>query len=166
MYAPQYPKGLVVFAYVNHVDGDVWEFDTLNHYIGMRPLDEAAAFEKMVALPGVIIMALMLLAAIFVRSGWTILLALPAILFPPVFLIDLFYWLNKFGQGLDPKAPLSNSIPPFTPTILGEGIIGQFRTVGVADIGLLIASAAAILALLGLFLQRRAYKPLVEQAGD
>ena len=40
--APQYPKGLTIVAYLNHLDGDVSEIDGLNHYIGMRPLDEAA----------------------------------------------------------------------------------------------------------------------------
>ena len=81
---------------------------------------------------------------------------------PPVFLGDLYFWLSNFGQNLDPNAALSNSIEPFTPTILGEGIIGQFKTVAYADFGLLLATAASILILVGLYLQRRAYKPLVE----
>ena len=41
--APQYPKGLFLTAYVNHLSGDVKEIDGLNHYIGMRPLGEAGA---------------------------------------------------------------------------------------------------------------------------
>jgi hypothetical protein len=90
------------------------------------------------------------------------LLALPAVLLPPVFLGDLYFWLSNFGQNLDPNAALSNAVAPFTPTILGEGVIGQFKTVAYADFGLLLASAASILILVGLYLQRRAYKPLVE----
>ncbi len=41
--APQYPQGLFVTAYVNKMAGDVAEIDGLNHYIGMRPLAEAAS---------------------------------------------------------------------------------------------------------------------------
>ena len=162
LHAPQYPKGLVVHAYVNHLDGDVSEIDGLNHYIGMRPLGEAAQLERSISIFAISALALLVLAAVFIHSPWALLLSLPAILLPPVFLADLYFWLNNFGQDLDPNAALSNSIEPFTPTILGEGIIGQFKTVAYADFGLLLATGASILILVGLYLQRRAYKPLVE----
>jgi copper chaperone NosL len=162
LHAPQYPQGLVVHAFLNHLDGDVREIDGLNHYIGMRPLDEAAQFEKSISIFAIGALALLVLAATFIHSPWSALLALPAILLPAAFLADLYYWLSNFGQNLDPTAALSSAIDPFTPTILGEGIIGQFKTVGYADLGLLVASAASILILVGLYLQRRAYKPLAE----
>jgi copper chaperone NosL len=162
LHAPQYPQGLVVHAFVTHLEGDVSEIDGLNHYIGMRPLGEAAQFERSISIFAIGALALLVLAAVFIHSPWSALLALPAILLPAVFLIDLYYWLSNFGQNLDPNAALSSSIEPFTPTILGEGIIGQFKTVAFADFGLLMAVAASILILIGLFLQRRAYKPLVE----
>ena len=100
--------------------------------------------------------------SVFISGGGSALLVAPAILFPAIFIGDLYYWMSSFGQNLDPYAPLSNSIEPFTPTILGEGVIGQFKTVAFADFGLLMALAASILILIGLFFQRRAYKPLVE----
>lgn len=162
LHAPQYPKGLTVHAYINHLEGDVREIDGLNHYIGMRPLGEAAQFEKSISIFAIGALSLLVLAAIFIHSPWAALLSLPAILLPPVFLGDLYFWLSNFGQNLDPSAALSNAVKPFTPTILGEGVIGQFRTVAYADIGLLLASGASILILVGLYLQRRAYKPLVD----
>jgi hypothetical protein len=164
LHAPQYPQGLVVHAYVNQLEGDVQEIDGLNHYIGMRPLGEAAQFEKSISIFAITALGLLVLAAIFIHSPWAALLSLPAVLLPPVFLLDLYFWLSNFGQNLDPRAALSNAVEPFTPTILGEGVIGQFRTVAYPDIGLLMASAASILILIGLYLQRRAYKPLVEAA--
>ena len=166
LHAPQYPQGLMVHAYLNHLEGDVREIDGLNHYIGMRPLGEAAQLEKSISIFAIGALALLVLAAIFIHSPWSALLATPAILLPVVFLGDLYFWLNNFGQNLDPNAALSNAVKPFTPTILGEGVIGQFRTVAFADFGLLLASAASVLILVGLFLQRRAYKPLVETEQD
>jgi hypothetical protein len=162
LHAPQYPKGLVVNAYINHLAGDVQEIDSLNHYIGMRPLGEAAQLERSISVFAISALALLVLAAVFIHSPWSALLSLPAILLPPVFLADLYFWLNHFGQNLDPRAALSNSVDPFTPTLLGEGVIGQFKTVAYADFGLLLASAASLLILVGLYLQRRAYKPLVD----
>lgn len=166
LHAPQYPKGLMVHAYVNHLEGDVREIDGLNHYIGMRPLGEAAQFEKSISIFAIGALSLLVLAAIFIHSPWAALLSLPAILLPPVFLGDLYFWLSNFGQNLNPNAALSNAVKPFTPTILGEGVIGQFRTVAYADIGLLLASGASILILVGLYLQRQAYKPLVDTSAE
>ena len=158
LHAPQYPGGLVVNAYVNHLEGDVREIDGLNHYIGMRPLNEAAQLERTVSIFAIGALALLVVAAIFIHSPWAALLALPAVLLPGGF------WLNNFGQNLDPTAALSNSVEPFTPTILGEGVIGQFKTVAYADFGLILATIASLLILVGLYMQRRAYKPLVDTA--
>ena len=57
--APQYPNGLYLTAYVNHLTGDVREIDGLNHYIGMRPLGEAAAFERAASVWMIIAMVLL-----------------------------------------------------------------------------------------------------------
>jgi hypothetical protein len=162
LHAPQYPKGLTVQAYLNRLEGDVHEIDGLNHYIGMRPLNEAAQFERTISLLGVAALALLILAAIFVHTKWAALLALPALFWPLIFLGDLQYWLANFGQNLDPHAPLSSSVKPFVPPVLFEGKIAQFSTWAVAERGLWLAVAASLLILVGLFFHRRAYKPLVD----
>jgi len=164
LHAPQYPKGLHVQAYLNRLEGDVAEIDGLNHYIGMRPLNEAATLERSIAILGVIGLALLILAAILVHSRWAALLALPALLFPLIFLADLQFWLANFGQNLDPTAPLSSSVKPFVPPVLGEGKIAQFSTVAGPDLGLWLAIGASGLILIGLWFHRRAYKPLTAVA--
>lgn len=161
--APQYPDGLYLTAYVNHLQGDVKEIDGLNHYIGMRPLNQAAAFERAASIWMVVAMFLLVEGAAFVHSKWAVLLALPAIGFPIGFLLDLQFWMTKFGQNLDPGAPLSNSVKPFTPTILGEGGIGQFRTFADAGLGLWFAAGCSVLTIVGFYFHRRAYKPLVDR---
>lgn len=165
LYAPQYPKGLRVELYVNRLAGDVREIDTLNHYIGMPKLGEAAELERSVAVIAVGTIALLLLAAVFIHNWWAGLLVLPAVLYPVVFLADLYYWLYRYGHDLDPKAALSSSIKPFTPTILGEGHIGQFKTVASLEEGLHLALAGSLVVLVGIYFHRRAYKPLVEARG-
>ena len=164
LHAPQYPKGLHITAYVNRLTGDVFEIDGLNHYIGMRPLEEAAQFEKSISVIGIVSVSLLVLAAIFVHTKWVVLLALPAILMPVMFLADLQWWLRKFGTDLDPAAPLSSAIKPFVPSVLGTGIIAQFETVAMPGIGLYLAILASILVIIRLYFHRQAYKPLVEQA--
>ena len=160
--APQYPGGLKVTAYLNHLEGDVREIDGLNHYIGMRPLAEAAQLERSLSIAAVLATGLLILAAVFIHNRWAALVALPALLFPLFFLLDLQYWLRDFGTNLDPTAPLSSSIKPFVPPVLGEGVVGQFSTVALPGAGLVLATVAALLVAVGLYFHRRAYKPLVE----
>ncbi len=162
--APQYPDGLHVRAYINHLEGDVAEIDGLNHYIGMRPLNDAAQLERTLSIAMLITLVLMVEGAIYVHSRWAALLTLPVLLFPPFFLLDLYYWLHTFGQNLDPTAPLSNAIDPFTPPVLGTGKIGQFVTIASAGPGLWLASIAAVLTLAAMFFHRRAFKPLHDAA--
>jgi len=162
LYAPQYPGGLVAKVYVNRVEGDVHEIDSLNHYIGMRPLEEAAQLERSLSIILIVAMALLVAGAIYVHSPWAAVLSLPALLYPLIFLADLYYWLWNFGTNLDPRAPLSSSVKPFVPPLLGEGRVGQFRVVAIWDIGLWLAILASILIIVGLYYHRKAYKPFYE----
>lgn len=164
--APQYPRGLQVQVYLNRLTGDVREIDGLNHYIGMRPLGEAAQLERSLSIFAVAVLSLLILAAIYVHSPFAALLTLPALAFPAIFLGDLYLWLRAFGQNLDPRAPLSAAIKPFVPPVLGEGVIGQFRTVAAVDRGFILALLTSALILVGLYFQRLAYKPLVDTASE
>lgn len=160
--APQYPGGLQVEAYLNRLEGDVREIDGLNHYIGMRPLAEAAQLERSLSVAAVVVIALLVLSAIYIHNRWAALLAMPASLFPATFLADMYYWLHTFGTNLDPKAPLSSSVQPFVPPVLGRGVVGQFETVALPGPGLIAAVLASLAIIVGMWLHRRAYKPLVE----
>lgn len=158
--APQYPDGLFLTAHVSHLSGDVREIDGLNHYIGMRPLGEAAAFERAAGVWMIIAMFLLVEGAAHVHSRWAALLAVPAITFPAVFIADLYFWMRTFGLNLDPDAPLSAAVKPFVPTVVGEGGIGQFKTYATLGWGYWLAVGAAVLTIVGFYFHRRAYRPL------
>lgn len=160
--APQYPENLHLIAYVNHLAGDVAEIDSLNHYIGMRPLGEAAQIERSVGVYFLIGFVILLELASWIHSRWTVILILPVLLFPGVFLLDLHLWMSHFGQNLDPNAPLSNSIDPFVPPVLGTGMVGQFKTVASPGLGLILATISSVVIIIALFFHRRAYSPLVK----
>ncbi len=160
--APQYPGGLEVQVYVNRLTGDVFEIDGLNHYIGMRPLGEAAQLERSVSIVAILILGLLVGSTMFIHTKWAALLALPAILMPYLFLADMYFWMRNFGLNLDPTAPLSSSIKPFVPPIWGEGLVGQFKTIASFQMGLWLAFLAGVLIIVGLYYHRQAYKPLVD----
>lgn len=146
--AKQYQRPLSVVAYPDRITGDISEIDLLNHYIGMRKLDQAAVFERSIGRGFVLAMAAVMLLTAVIGTRWSPLLLLPVVLFPALFLLDLHWWLRDFGLNLDPHAPMNRSIKPFVPTILGVGKVGQFTTHARIGIGMylaLIASGASLL---------------------
>ena len=162
MFAPQYPKGLQVQVYVNNLQGDVDEIDALNHYLGMPPLDEGGQLERSVSVLSITVFGLLLIAAVFVHNQWAGLLALPAVAYPFIFLADLWYILYSYGHSIDPQSALGGAIDPFTPPLLGEGTIGQFRTLAELGPGFYLALAGLVVVLVGLWFHRAAYKPVVD----
>ncbi|MFN8590100.1 MAG: cytochrome C [Thermomicrobiales bacterium] len=147
LHAPQYPKGLRIEAFAYQLSGDVSEVDGLNHYIGMMKLDTAAVFERQIALFAIPLIALVTVVSLGLRGVWRTLARLPIIIFPVVFVADLFAWLYYAGHNLDPHAALSSSIKPFTPHIVGVGMIGQFSTEAMFMSGFWLAAIAALLVL-------------------
>ncbi len=144
LYAPQYPHGLHIVISLTGVSGDVGEINELNHYIGMGHLDDAARVERRMAGFGIAAVSLMVVAFTLImgrKLGW--LMIIPGALFPLGFLADSFYWMSKYGHGLDPHAPLH--IPPFTPQLFGNGAIGQFMTFASPELGFWLAVAGVVL---------------------
>lgn len=162
MNAPQYPKGLQVNVYVNHLEGDMYEIDELNHYLGMHRLDEGGQFERSISIFAIVTLGLLLIGSVFIHNQWAGVLALPALGFPIVFVADLWWILYTFGHSIDPASALGGAIEPFTPPVLGTGTVGQFSTTAQFELGFYLALAAVLVLLLGLWFHRAAYKPIVE----
>lgn len=163
--APQYPKGLSVDVYVNKLEDmrSVREVDGLNHYIGMIKLTDAAKIERAISVYAIVAIALITIVSVFLPGRWRYVARLPILLYPIVFVIDLFGWLYYAGNNLDPTAALSSSISAFTPRIFGEGVIGQFKTEASFQAGFWLAIAAAVLVVIAVALdwrrQRHAANP-------
>ena len=158
LWAPQYPEGLRGVAYLDRLAGDVAEVDTLNHYIGMMRLGDAAQLERRYARLIVGAVALLLAASLPARGRARWLSAGPLLAYPVGFVADLAAWLYHAGHNLDPHAPLSSSIRPFTPAVLGRGTVGQFETAARFEAGFLMALVAALLLLAALVVEGRSLR--------
>jgi hypothetical protein len=160
--APQYPGGLTVEVYVNRLEGDMREVDELNHYLGMPPLDEGGKFERSISVLAIVVLSSLLIAGVFIHNQWAGILAIPALLFPLLFLADLALILYQYGHSIDPTSALGSAIEPFTPPLFGVGTVGQFGTVANIGPGLLLACVSVGVVLIGLWFHRAAYKPIVD----
>ncbi len=145
LYAPQYPGGLRAVVYLTHVSGDAQEISNLNHYIGMKALEEAAPLERSLAVPTVLLFAGVAVLSAALPGGWRWVLGLPLVLFPLGFVADLAAWLWYYGHSMDPAAPIR--LEPFMPVVVGRGVVAQFKTVATFQGGFYLAVAASLLML-------------------
>jgi hypothetical protein len=182
LYAPQYPEsmypgGLQMNVYVDRLEGndattvnDIAEIDGLNHYIGMKSLGDAAQLERSIAMYVIVLFTALLAVAAFWRRKWAWLLTLPALTFPIAFMVDLTAWMYYFGHSLNPSAALSNAIGSFMPTVLGEGVIAQFRSVAHLQTGWYFAAGGTLLSILALVIvyldHRQSRKAARSSAGE
>lgn len=166
MSAPQFPEGLTISAYVNRLAGDVVELEGLNHYVGLDSFESGAVFERSIAIFAVVVLAGLLVGALLIHSRWVVVFVFPALVFPLAFVLDLQYWLWRFGHNLDTTAPLANAVGEFTPPIFGPAEIAQFDTWALPGFGLILAVIASVLVAAGLYYHRKAYKPLIEARRD
>ncbi len=166
MSAPQFPDGLTISAYVNRLAGDVVELEGLNHYVGLDSFESGAVFERSIAIFAVAVLAGLLVGALLIHSRWVVVFVFPALVFPLAFILDLQYWLWRFGHNLDTTAPLANAVGEFTPPIFGPAEIAQFDTWALPGFGLILAVIASVLVAAGLYYHRKAYKPLIEARRD
>jgi nitrous oxidase accessory protein len=141
LYAPMYPKGLVMEAYGEKILGDLREINLLNHYVGMHPITEDA-IELMWLYPiGVASLIFAGLGCGFfprLRKWW----AAGAILIPLSMLATIQYYLYYFGHNLNPDAPID--LPPFTPLVLGKNTIVVFKSISLPGSAMLFYVLAAL----------------------
>ncbi|HYJ03771.1 MAG TPA: hypothetical protein VEX43_01455 [Chthoniobacterales bacterium] len=130
--APQYSDGLDLYIYSYKIEGGglngqhLFEINNLNHYIGMKPIQQAD-FLEMLWMPFVfgLIILLILRAIVFGEMSNVVdLFALYS--YFGIFSIGSFWYrLYQYGHNLDPTAPMR--IKPFTPLLIGVKQIANFR---------------------------------------
>ena len=152
MRAPQYPKGLRLYAYGTGMIGDLKELNILNHYIGMAPLNPAPPLET--AMFPLAITGLIALCVASPFHRWIRRAAVTALIATPIgILVDLQWWLYTYGHSLNPKAPIR--LDPFTPLVLGTSTMGNFESSAMISTGVLCLAGAAVVIVSGDRLIRR-----------
>ena len=143
--APQYAEGLSLDMYAYQIvagnDGqDLAEINTLNHYIGMKPIAQAD-FLEMKLLPFAIgaFSLLTLRAAAVGRIISLVDLAVLFVYFGAFSLGSFVYRLYSYGHHLDPLAPMK--IKPFMPVVIGSQPIANFVQTSVPLAGTICMAA-------------------------
>jgi nitrous oxidase accessory protein len=146
--APQYgQRALVVQVGPRTVGGDVREIDCLGHYVGIRPMDAVAGFERKLAPFGIALAVLGLAVAPWLGCRRCRFVAvLPVLLAPAIFLADLSYWMNRSANDRDPEAALNLTVTQIDAKLFGDYAVGQFQMRTRVTSGFYLAACAALLA--------------------
>jgi hypothetical protein len=128
----QYPDALKLAIHINYLEGqktqmrdDLREINSLNHYIGMRPLLESD-FSEFLWLPfmvGFFILAT-LRAAVFGCLRDLVDIGVLYIYFGMFSAWTFYGRLYEYGHNLNPEAAIK--VPPFTPPFFGQVQIANF----------------------------------------
>jgi len=143
MAAPQYPAGLELRIYPYTVEGDIQEVNTLNHYIGMAPIDRAA-LSDLDWLPFAIGIAGLLLLRVAAIGDLRALVDLVALFtyFGAFSFARFAYTLYVFGHNLKPDAPFD--VEPFTPVVVGTGKVANFTITSLPATGAVALSLVGV----------------------
>lgn len=140
-FSNQYTDGLTLDIYAYRLEGgktpnrdDLREINSLNHYIGMRPLLESD-FGEFTWLPfaigGLTVFALR--AAVLGKMSKLVDVFVAFVYFSLYSFWSFYYRLYSYGHNLDPTAAIK--VPPFTPPLFGEQVVGNFTVYSYPEFG-------------------------------
>lgn len=148
LWAPQYPEGIEMFIWIDHLSGDVEIINGLNHYIGMKFINEDM-FPELAILP----YALALLIAFGLLVGingskwlinlWAIVLVLGSL----GLLFDMYLWGYDYGHNLDPTAAIQVPGMSYQPPLIGYKKLLNFGAYSVPDTGGWVFTSALVVAI-------------------
>lgn len=157
----QYTDGLVLHIYAFELQGgktpnrdDLREINSLNHYIGMRPLLESD-FSEFLWLPFAIgaLMLLTLRALVIGKMANVIDVFVLFSYFGLFSLWSFYHRLYLYGHNLDPTAAIK--VQPFTPPLFGLKQIANFSVTSYPDIASFSLFAFAGLLVAGILLSTK-----------
>ncbi len=151
LWAPQYPEGLNMKIWLDHLSGDFDIINGLNHYIGMKHIKQEMfpEFQFMGYVLGFLIVA-GLVPAVAGKRRWLITYVVILFIAGGLGIFDFWRWGHDYGHNLDPKAAISVPGMTYDPPIIGYKSLLNFVAYSGPDKGgwILVASGALATALL------------------
>lgn len=161
LYSNQFPEGLELNIYSTKLEGrktenrdDLKEINTLNHYIGMKPLmdDDFTEFKWIpFVLGGMILLALR--AAVIGKMDKLVDLEVLITYFGLFSLWSFSHKLYLYGHTLDPTAAVK--VPPFTPPMFGHETMANFEVYNYPALGSYFMTVVPLLLLAAMWFSRK-----------
>lgn len=147
--APQYPEGLTMQIWLTKLSGQVDIINGLNHYIGMKHINETMfpEFGYMVYVLGAFIAYGLIVALVGSRKLLFSLLLL-TLGMAGAALYDFYKWGYDYGHNLDPKAAIKVPGLTYQPPVVGHKTLLNFDAYSYPDAGGWIVVGAGLVFIL------------------
>jgi len=158
-WSTQYPEGLDLYIYSYKLDAgddgnDLTEINILNHYIGMKALEDKDFSEfKWMPLAFLIFIFISLRAAVFGKMSKLVDAFFLFLYFGAYSIWAFWYRLYSYGHNLDPRAAVD--LEPFMPPVFGYKPVGQFKVWSYPDTGTYFLLAFVLLIVVAAWLSRK-----------
>lgn len=151
LFAPQYPEGLYMLIWKDHLSGDVQVINGLNHYIGMKTINEEMFPELNYITYVLYFMMGVCFITFLINKRW--MLITNAVTFLTVAIIalyDFYRWGYDYGHNLDPDAAIQVPGMSYQPPVLGHKKLLNFDAWSTPAEGgwFLVASGSLIILLI------------------
>lgn len=155
LWAPQYPEGLNMKIWIDHLSGNVDQINGVNHYIGMRHIGDEMfpEFTYLIYIIGVLIGFGMI--AFLIGKRWSLYSFFGLIsLFGVLVLVDMYRWGYQYGHNLDPKAAIKVEGMSYQPPLIGYKELLNFLAYSGPDTGSWILIGGVALLILAILRDR------------
>jgi len=158
--APQYPEGMGLYIWINKITGegpnDLNTLNGLNHYIGMKTIDEESIPELRI-MPYIIVILTFsgLLVAWKSGSKALLFLSIAIILLGLAGMYDFYMWEYDYGHDLNPNAPIKVPGMSYQPPLLGSKQLLNINATSLPWIGSLFIAIPLIMFAFVIYSERK-----------
>ncbi len=149
LWAPQYPEGLNMKIWHNHLSGAFDIINGLNHYIGMRLIKEEMFPE--LAFIGILIgiyVAIGLFTAITGKINLLKIFVSTGLVYGALALYDFYQWGYDYGHNLDPHAAIQVPGMSYQPPVIGYKNLLNFTAYSGPDSGGWVIIGASLIGMI------------------
>lgn len=158
--APQYPEGLGFNIWAYKLTGfneyDLENINKLNHYIGMKEINENSIPELQI-IP--VVIGIMLLTGFLVvklnkfryYQIWTLLLFIVLV----AGLVDFYIWEYDYGHDLNPMAAIKIPGMSYQPPLIGSEQILNMNAISLPAVGGIAPGITLLIGIITIFLQSK-----------
>ena len=158
--APQYPKGITMYIWINKLGGDspgtLQNINILNHYVGMKMI-EPESIPELKYFPKIII-GMALLGIVFglinnkkLFLTWGIIMILLGIMG----IYDFYLWEYDYWHNLADDAPIKVPGQAYQPPLFGSKMLLNFNAISYPYYGSIFIGIPLILSFVAFFLKRK-----------
>lgn len=161
--APQYPKGVTMYIWINKLSGDepgtLQNINILNHYVGMKMI-EPESIPELKYFPMVIIgMSLLGIVFGFINNkklwiSWGIIL----LILGALGIYDFYLWEYDYGHNLSDEAPIKVPGQAYQPPLIGSKMLLNFNAISYPYYGAIFIAIPMITSFFSVYLKRKGAK--------